>query len=141
MDPATWLLISLTILASQYAAAKLSDRTPKHEHQTLQPEEILSEGIRLVGEELEEAASETLKPEKEAEQMKAESLEPFSEKPEEESPPQAEKQENLSLEEIEKISAKISELKDLLEMSKALEKELRKLANTINHPKHGKRVN
>ena len=61
-----------------------------------------------------------------------ESLEAPSEKLEEERSPQAEKQENLSLKEIEKISAKISELKDLLEMSRELEKELRKLANTIN---------
>jgi len=138
MDPATWLLISLAILASHYAAAKLSDRTPKHGHQALPLEEAPPEAIQPIGEALEEAASEAPKPEEEAEPMKAESLEPPSEKPEEkkeESPPQAEEQESLSLKEIEAISARIGELKDLLEMSRDLEKELQKLANTINQPK------
>lgn len=139
MDPATWLLISLAILASHYAAAKLSDRTPKHEPQALPLEEAPPEAIQPIGEALEEAAvSEAPKPEEEAEPMKAESLEPPSEKPEEkkeESPPQAEEQESLSLKEIEEISARIGELKDLLEMSRDLEKELQKLANTINQPK------
>ena len=99
------------------------------------PEEIQPEQPHPA-EELEPIALEAPKPEEEREaEAGQEEPKPAREKPGEAEKPEPEEPESLAPENLEKLSEEISRLKDLLELSQELRKEVEKLAKTLTTPK------
>ena len=141
MDPATWLLISIAILTTQYALAKVLERKPQPKPYAAAPEEIQPEQPHPA-EELEPIPLEVPKQEEEREaEAGQEEPKPAREKPGEAEKPEPEEPESLAPENLEKLSEEISRLKDLLELSQELRKEVEKLAKTLTTPKNPERVN
>jgi len=135
MDPATWLLISITILATQYTLAKILERKPQPKPYAAAPEEIQPEQPHPI-EEPEPIPIETPKPEEERRiEAKPEKPKPTQGKPEEAEKPKPRKQETPTPENLEELSEKIGQLKDLLKLSQDLKKEVEKLAKTLTTPK------
>ncbi len=91
MDPATWLLISIVILATQYALAKVLEKKPR----AAAPGEIQPEQPHPA-EELEPIPLEAPKPEEGEAEVGQEEPKPAREKPGEAEKPEPEELESLA---------------------------------------------
>ncbi|MEM1976347.1 MAG: hypothetical protein QXX29_00420 [Nitrososphaerota archaeon] len=142
MNLETWLLISVVILVLQYAAMKISEKGLSRRRQAWTEPAAPLEQAQAHGEmPEEELPGESGLVSVEAEQESIGGQEVMASESLEESGVEEPAATAQSIGEIELIAAKISELKDLLEMSKELRKELQKLAETLDPAKSRKRVN
>ena len=152
MDPTTWLLIAAAILTAQYITTKISEKRPnatritplQEERPSIMEEELEQPLIEPIIQPLEEPAPKT--PEQEKRKVEEDEPKPrkaenkTDEKEEKPEKPKENETKDLTPEMIQEISARISELKTLLETSQNLKKELEKLAFILNPQKPGKEL-